>query len=71
MGIPRSEDGTDQLVGFSVKDEQWMEHVLPEVAMVAAPFLLAMRWIIRAVEIEQDVVGNTAGGTFLHIELDQ
>jgi hypothetical protein len=71
MGIARSEDGTDQLVGLPIEDQQWVEHVLAEVAMVAAPFLFTMCRIIRAIKVEQDVVRHTAGGAFLDVELNE
>ena len=40
---------------LAVEDEQGVVHVLPVVAVVGAPFLLPMRRIVRAVQIEHDV----------------
>ena len=53
------QDGGDELVGLAVEDEQRMIHVLAVVAVVGAAFLLAVRRVVGAIQIEQDVGGRT------------
>jgi len=71
VGISRTEDGADQLIGLPIEDQERMEHVLPEVAVIATPLLLPVGGIIRAVEVKQDVVWNAVGGALRNVELDQ
>ena len=54
MDRPGPEDRRDQLVGLAIEDEEWVIHVLAEVAVIALPFLLPMHRVVRPIQIEQD-----------------
>ena len=53
VGGARPQDRRDEVPGLAVEDEQGMVHVLPEVAVVGAPFLVAVGRIVGGVEVQE------------------
>ena len=50
-----AQDGGDELPGVAVEDQQRVVHVLAVVAVVGAAFLLPVRRVVGAVQVEHDV----------------
>jgi len=68
---PVTQDSGDKVVGVPVEDQQRMVPVLAVIAVVAAPLLLAVSWIVGAVQIEEHVVRHAAALAFLQVDGNQ
>ncbi len=71
MTGPGTQDGRDELAGVAIEDQERVIHVLAVEAVVGDPFLLAMRGIIGAIQIEDDVRWDPVALPLLEIELHQ
>jgi hypothetical protein len=54
VGVAGAQHRGDDLPRLAIEDQQRMVHVLPKVAVVGAPVLLAMGRIVGAIEVEHD-----------------
>jgi hypothetical protein len=63
--------GGDELVGFAVEHEQGEVHVLRVVAVVGHPLLVAMRRIIRPVQVQHHVRRRAVAPPLPDVQLDE
>jgi len=66
-----TQDRSDELAGVPIEDQERMVHIAAVIPMVGNPFLLAVRRIICAVEVEDDAIGNTIPLPLVEVELHQ
>jgi hypothetical protein len=55
----------------AVEDEQGVVHVLPIVAVVAYAFLLAMRGVVRPIEVQHNPLRRPGALALTDIQVDQ
>ena len=51
----RTQSGGQQTTGVTLKDQQGVIHVLVITTIEKAELLLSVRWVVRGVDIEQDL----------------
>ena len=69
--MARPQDRRDELGGLTVEHQQGMVHVLAVVAVVGTPFLLSVRGIVRAVQVQHDMRRHPVPFPLAQVEFPQ